>query len=77
MRTDDGHLGKGVGRKVLEHIVATAKARGYERLSLETGSGPAFEAARGLYESAGFERTGPCDTYEDSDFSQYFTCSLG
>ena len=65
-----------MGRRVLEHIIAEAQTRGYERLSLETGAGPAFEAAIHLYESAGFEQSGPFDSYEESDFSQYFTLTL-
>ena len=37
MRTAPAALGKGVGRAMLRHIVAEAEARGYKRLSLETG----------------------------------------
>ena len=49
MRTHADHLRKGAAAAMLEHIIATAKARGYRRLSLETGSGEAFDAAHGLY----------------------------
>jgi putative acetyltransferase len=49
MRTADAHLRKGVGERILEHILAEAKARGYRRLSLETGSGSSFEPALALY----------------------------
>lgn len=73
MRTADEHLGKGVGRQMLDHIVAIAQERGYDRLSLETGGSPAFAAALHLYESSGFERCGPFDTYEETDFSVYMT----
>ena len=76
MWTADEHLGKGVGRKMLTHIVEAARARGYRRLSLETGTGPAFAAAVHLYESAGFRPCGPFDGYTDSDFSRYFTLEL-
>lgn len=38
MRTAEAHRGRGVARAVLNHIVAEAKARGFERLSLETGA---------------------------------------
>lgn len=54
MRTHPDHLHKGVARALLEHIISEAKARGMTRLSLETGTGPAFEAAARLYESRGF-----------------------
>jgi putative acetyltransferase len=80
MRTADDHLGLGVGRRVLRHIVAEARTRGYARLSLETGSSPAFDAARHLYESEGFERCGPFDVYAgdgvDTDFSRFYTLAL-
>lgn len=76
MRTADDHLGKGVGRKMLEHIVAVARSRGYLRLSLETGNGPSFEAAVHLYRSSGFEPCGPFDQYTESEFSRYLTLDL-
>ena len=54
MRTAATHRRKGVGRAMLQHIVAEARRRSYARLSLETGSMRAFEPARKLYESFGF-----------------------
>ena len=38
MRTHVDHLCKGVGTQMLEHIIAQARERGYQRLSLEMGS---------------------------------------
>ena len=76
MRTADDHLGKGVGRKMLNHVIAIAQERGYERLSLETGSNESFAAALYLYESSGFDRCGAFDTYEDTDFSVFMTKEL-
>ena len=40
MRTADGALGRGVGGALLAHLVATARASGMTRLSLETGNSP-------------------------------------
>jgi putative acetyltransferase len=37
MRTHPAHLRKGVAAALLEHIIETARARRYRRLSLETG----------------------------------------
>ena len=37
MRTADGHQRKGVARALLSHMLAVARERGYERVSLETG----------------------------------------
>ena len=40
MRTHPDHLRQGVGAAILEHIIREARARGFRRLSLETGRGP-------------------------------------
>ena len=54
MRTHPDHLRRGVAALLLERIVTEARARGLTRLSLETGSGPAFEPALALYRRRGF-----------------------
>ena len=76
MRTADAHRGRGVGRSMLEHIAATATSRGYERLSLETGSGEPFAAATRLYETFGFESCGPFGDYQASAFNRFYTLTL-
>jgi putative acetyltransferase len=38
MHTAEEARGRGLGRRMLEHLIATARARGYRRVSLETGS---------------------------------------
>lgn len=62
MRTPQHLRRRGAGRAVLTHIVAEARSRGYRRLSLETGSMPAFLPAQRLYESFGFVC---CDSFAD------------
>ena len=76
MRTDAAHLRKGVGAQMLEHIIATAKARRYQRLSLETGSSEAFDAAHGLYRRHGFEYCPPFGNYVEDPFSRFITLAL-
>lgn len=76
MRTATAHLRKGVARAVLEHIVAVAKDRGYERLSLETGSPDSFAPARRLYENLGFSYCGPFADYEEDPYSVFMTKTL-
>ena len=71
MRTADAHLRKGVGATILDYIVAEARKRGYTRLSLETGSGPAFEPALALYRTRGFTNGGAFGSYEKSPFNQF------
>ena len=76
MRTADAHLRRGVGATILSHIIDEARRRGYVRLSLETGSGPAFEPALELYRKHGFTEGGAFDGYEKSPFNQFLHLDL-
>lgn len=76
MRTSAAHRRQGVGRAMLEHIIAEARRRSYRRLSLETGSMPAFEPARRLYESSGFTYCSPFADYTDDPNSVFLTRTL-
>jgi putative acetyltransferase len=76
MRTPAARRRTGAGRALLMHVIETARARGYERLSLETGPVIGFEAAHRLYESAGFTRTGPFGDYRADPFSVFMTLAL-
>lgn len=76
MRVADKFLGKGVGRAVLEHIIAEAGRRSMKSLWLETGSTDDFRPALGLYASAGFKRCGPFEDYADDPFSVFMTRKL-
>ncbi len=73
MRTASAHLRKGVARAVLAHILGEARRRGYERVSLETGSAAAFEPARRLYAEFGFEPCGPFADYVEDPYSVFMT----
>ena len=76
MRTASGHLRKGVGRAVLNHIIEEAKRRKYRRLSLETGSMEPFEPARRLYLRAGFIYCEPFADYVLDPNSVFMTMAL-
>ena len=73
MRVVDVFLGRGIGRAILAHLTAEAKKRGMTSLWLETGSGEAFVPALRLYESAGFVRCGPFESYTADPFSVFMT----
>lgn len=73
MRTADAFLRQGVAARMLAHILAEARARGLDRLSLETGSGPAFEPALALYRRHGFEDCEPFADYKPDPFSRFMT----
>lgn len=76
MRTADEHLRQGVAAAILDHIIAEARRRGYSRLSLETGSGPAFEPALALYRRYGFVDGGPFGEYQQSSFNRFLHLEL-
>ena len=73
MRTARAHLRKGVARAMLRHILAAAQARGFQRISLETGTPAPFVAAQKLYASEGFVECGPFASYVLDPYSLYMT----
>lgn len=76
MRTAEAHLRRGAAAFLLEHVITTARNRGYNRLSLETGSGAAFEPALALYRRYGFENGAAFGDYEASAFNQFLHLRL-
>jgi len=76
MRTPRALRRKGAGRAILTHIVAEARARGYRRLSLETGAHAAFAPAQTLYLSFGFTRCGPFGDYKPDPNAVFMTLEL-
>ena len=76
MRADPVYRGKGAGSAVLDHLIAVARARGYTRLSLETGSTAPFDPARKLYKAHGFAECGPFADYPLDPFSIFMTRCL-
>jgi putative acetyltransferase len=77
MRTHPHYLRRGVASALLEHVITVARARGMTRLSLETGCGPAFEAALRLYQQRGFVAGGSFADYQPSRFNQFLHLQVG
>jgi len=65
--------GRGLSRRMLDHLLAEAQAAGYTRLSLETGSQGMFLPARRLYEKAGFTECPPFEGYALDPNSVFMT----
>ena len=76
MRTAASHLRRGVASLMLNHLIAEAAAKGYTKLSLETGSMAFFEPARRLYESFGFVPCDPFGDYRPDPNSVFMTLSV-
>ncbi len=76
MRTFPQHLRRGVAAALLRHMLAEAGARSYRRVSLETGSGDAFEPALALYRRFGFVNGEAFGDYKASAFNQFLHLDL-
>jgi len=71
MHTHSNARGMGVAETMLNHILGVARQRGYQRLSLETGSMAAFAPARKLYEKYGFVE---CPVFGDYKVDVHSVC---
>jgi putative acetyltransferase len=76
MRAHPDYRGRGVGKALLRHLLGVAAARGYTRVSLETGSPAEFEPAHQLYLSHGFAECVPFADYGPDPFSRYMTLEI-
>jgi len=76
MRTSGRHRRQGVATALLTHIIEEARRRGYNRLSLETGSNEAFAPARSLYAAFGFTLCEPFADYSLDPYSVFMTSEL-
>lgn len=76
MRTHPDFLRCGVGTLLLDHIIDAAWWEDLTRVSLETGTGPAFEPAISLYLKRGFVPGDAFADYEPSGFNQFLHLNL-
>lgn len=76
MRAAPAARGTGVGRALLDHVIAEARERGYERLFLETGTAELHQPAIGLYRSRGFASCDAFADYEPSPDNQFMVLEL-
>ncbi|KQY60623.1 GCN5 family acetyltransferase [Aeromicrobium sp. Root495] len=63
MRTATLSRGRGVAAAMLHHLLTEATARGWDRVSLETGTQDYFAPARRLYARHGFVECSPFGDY--------------
>jgi putative acetyltransferase len=76
MHTAEAARRQGIGRAMVDHLLAYASEQGVRRVSLETGNFDAFAPARSLYASAGFEPCPPFGEYVGSTTSACMTRRL-
>jgi putative acetyltransferase len=68
--------GAGVATRLLEHLIAESRSRGYRALSLQTGASPAFEPTRSLYARFGFQPCGAFGEYPNDPHSFFMTLAV-
>ena len=71
IRVEDSFRKKGVGIKIIQHLIQEAKKLDIKKLSLETGSGDFFQPARMLFEQCGFVLCEPFAHYKKDNNSCY------
>ena len=76
MRTSKSFLRQGVAKLLLEHMIDQASSRGYQKLSLETGTMEAFLPAKKLYRQLGFEICPPFADYQEDPYSTFMTKNI-
>ena len=76
IRVEDNSRGKGVGKKIISHLIEVAKNEGIKRLSIETGAGDFFKSARKLFKKFGFKTCRPFADYKEDPNSCYFDLEI-
>lgn len=76
MHTAATNRRQGAGSAMLSHLVRRARDKGYDRVSLETGSWDYFAPARAFYARHGFAPCAPFAEYEPDRNSIFLTRSL-
>ncbi|WP_448568921.1 GNAT family N-acetyltransferase [Thalassotalea ganghwensis] len=76
MRTTSSARQSGVATKLLSHALNVAIKRGYQKVSLETGTQDFFRPARNLYEKFGFAYCEPFANYKVDPHSHFMTRGL-
>lgn len=76
MRVSPALRGTGLGRALLVHALAEARAGGATRVSLETGAAEVFAPARALYRAHSFTDCEPFGDYRPDRHSVFLTLAL-
>lgn len=76
MHTAEAARGQGVGAALVRHLIAEARAAGFERVDLETAKTDGFAASRRLYAREGFVERGPFAQYTTTKISHFMGLAL-
>ena len=76
IRVADKFRKKGIGEKIIDHLIKEAKKLEISKLSVETGAGEFFLPARYLFFKFGFKECPPFAHYKEDPNSCYYTLNL-
>jgi putative acetyltransferase len=76
MYTAEGWRGRGIARRLVQHLASEARALGWRALCLETGSDAGSAPARALYAGLGFEPCPPFGDHGPDPLSVFMTRAL-
>ena len=76
IRVADEFKKKGIGDRIINHLIEEAKKLKISKLSIETGAGDFFLPARNLFSKFGFKSCPPFAHYNDDPNSCYYTLDL-
>ena len=76
IRTADKFKRKGMGEKIISHLIDQASQIGIKKISVETGSGDFFDPARKLFQKFGFKTCKPFAHYKKDPNSCYFNLEI-
>ena len=76
IRVADEFKKKGIGERIINHLIEEAKKLKISKLSIETGAGDFFLPARNLFSKFGFKSCPPFAHYNDDPNSCYYTLDL-
>ena len=76
IRVADEFRKKGIGERIINHLIEEAKKLEISKLSIETGAGEFFLPARTLFSKFGFKKCPPFAHYKEDPNSCYYTLNL-
>ena len=76
IRVADEFRKRGVGERIINHLIEEAKKLKISKLSVETGAGKFFLPARNLFSKFGFKKCPPFAHYKEDTNSCYYSLNL-
>ena len=76
IRVADEFRKKGIGERIINHLIDEAKKLEISKLSIETGAGEFFAPARKLFKKFGFQKCEPFAHYKEDPNSCYYNLNI-